>query len=454
MTAITALSQDFEGTDGATAIAAAIGASSILGGGAAAYSAADPQQGTTCLQCTSGAGTNVNIRYDFTAVSLLWFNFYFKTPSAAPAANTTHASWAGNAGVNAGGNFRILTDMTAQLRDNNTSRYITNISGTPTALPTNTWCRGAIRAQPGSATGHQLKIYVGTNRHGTVADFDSGGVTATGGPATNIDTLHIGIINNGVTSIFLDRMRADDASEPAGLAVGGPPTVNCGPDLTKVFGSSPFTIHAAITPAAGDSISSVSFSVLSGLALTLTNPNTDTVTVTPPTGAGTSVIRNHVVMTSGQTKDTDVTITWVAAGVRLHPAADVSNPGGFTGLGGTTPLYPLIGEDVLNTATGVASPQSATAAVMTTRLEGMAAPTSTTGWRLTVNGYKMPDASTQSDAFALYESDGTTLRKAWAAITDFSTTDSERQLTLTAGEVAAITSWLSGLILKRTTTVT
>jgi hypothetical protein len=451
MTAITALSQDFEGTDGATASAGSIGAAAIAGGGTVTFSAADPQQGTTALQCAAATGQQTNIRYDFTAQSLAWFSYYFKTPSTAPAATTTIMSWFGNSGANSIGNLRLGTDMTVTIRDD-----VSGVYTTP-ALPVNTWVRIAVKAQPGSATGHRLRLYVGANRHGSTPDYDSGDKTATNGIATNVDSLHIGLITNGANTVYIDRMRADNATEPAGIPTGGPPTVNAGPDLTKETGSGSFTITATATPAGGASIASRSWQILSGVTVTLSGTTTDTVTVTAPTSTtGTTVLRYTATDNTSQSATDDVTLTWVAPGQTLYPVADVSNPGGYTTQsGGTTSLFGGIDDVVLDTTDYVSTPQlGAVAAVYRLRLQSKPAPTNTTGWYLRVNKRDTPDVATSSLIFKLYEADGTTLRKTWSAITTVNTTDTEYQLTLTSAEVAAITTWASGLIVEVSATGT
>jgi hypothetical protein len=458
MTAITALSADFEGTDGATATAGSIGATSITGGGTATFSGTDPQQGSTDLQCVGGSGTQVNVRWDFTAVTTFWDCFYFKTPSVAPAATTTIATWYGNSGLNLGGALRLNTDMTLTLRDASTAVTWTGGSGTSSpALPTNTWVRIAIKAVPGSTTGHRCRVYVGSNRHGTTPDLDSGNQTATAGTNTNVDSWRMGLATNGVNTVHLDRNRADDATEPAGLTVGGPPTVNAGPDLTKETGSGSFTITATATPASGATIASRSWQILSGLTVTLSGTTTDTVTVTAPTSTtGTTVLRYTATDNTSQSATDDVTLTWVAPGQTLYPVADVSNPGGYTTQsGGTTSLFGGIDDVVLDTTDYVSTPQlGAVAVVYRLRLQSKPAPTNTTGWYLRINKRDTPDVATSSLIFKLYEADGTTLRKTWSAITTVNTTDTEYQLTLTSAEVAAITTWASGLIVEVSATGT
>jgi hypothetical protein len=445
MAAITSLSQDFEGTDGATATPASLAATQTTGAGTFQYSAADPKQGSTCLQLVGGTGIAADVIYDFTAATTFWLGFYVKI-TALPAAAFTLASWWGNAGANQSGNLRINPDGTLAIRDLTTAKW-TSVD----PVPINAWFRVAVKAIPGSATGHRVKLYTSSSGNGTVADQDSGDVTATNGAATNIDRLNIGVVTNGPVTVFLDRMRADNASEPAGLTTGLPPTVNAGPDLTKEVGSSAFTITATATPSSGTTIASRSWQRLSGVTVTLAGTTTDTVTVTPPTSTtGTTVLRYTATQADGQSTTDDVTLTWVAAGQTLYPAADVSNAGGWTTqAGGTTSLFATIDEPVLDTSDYIASPQlTATAAVYRVRLQSKPAPTNTTGWYLRFNKRELPDVASISLTFKLYEADGTTLRKTWTAITTLNSADTEYQLTLTSGEVASITSWTSGLIVE------
>lgn len=451
MSDIAALHIDFDagGSDGTTIPnAAAIGAGSVTGT-QPAWNAAEAQQGSFCLICAVTGVSQTNVRYDFGAISLAWFGFYLKTPAVAPTTNQTLANWFGNANANAIGTLRLNADMTVAIRDINSAVFT---SATP--LPTNTWCRFAIKASPGSATGHRLRVYIGNNRNGNVPDtgFDSGDVTATNGIATNIDTFHVGPITGGAMTVYIDRLRGDNASEPAGLSVAGPPTVNAGPDLTKQVGSSAFPITAVDIPAGGDTITSRNWSIVSGVAVSLANSGTDTVTITPPVSTTGSTVLRFTSIASGGTASDDVTLTWTAAGQTLRPASDVANNGWVAVPSGN--LFAAIRDAAgLDATNYILCPAGATTQAYRTRLDTSAAPTTTTGWYLDVFGFNLAGVSSSSTVFKLYESDGTTLRKTFPAITDFTTSTTNRQLTLTTGEIAAITSWASGLILEMVITV-
>lgn len=456
MAAITALSQDFEGTDGVAISAGAIGATQITGGGSPTFSAADPQQGATDAQLSAGAGTQVSIQYDFTAVTTFWTCFYYKTPSVAPTAATAILNWFGNAGANLGGSVRLNTDMTLSIRDGSTAKNWAGGSGTLSpVLPTNTWVRIAVKAIPGSATGHRCRVYVGANRHGSTPDMDSGDVTATSGINTNVDQIHVGLIANGANVVHIDRLRGDNAVEPTGLPVAAPPVVNAGSDLTKETGSAAFAITATASASGGATIASRSWQILSGVTVTLTGTTTDTVTVTPPTSTtGSTVLRYTAVDNTGQSSTDDVTLTWVAPGQTLYPVADVSNSGAWvTQAGGSSSLFSTIDETVLDTTDYITTPQlSATPAPVRFRLTPKPAPTNATGWLLRLNVRVTPDVAASSLVAKLYEADGTTLRKTWAAVTTAITTDNEVQLTLTPTEVQTVTSWASGLIVELSAT--
>lgn len=444
MAAITALSADFEGAAGA-ASAGAIGATSITGGGTATFSTTDPKQGSSDLQVTATAST-VLARWDFTGVTTFWCVFYMKTPSAAPSAAFTIANWLDSAGALTVGALRLNTDMTVSLRDGSTAVWTS-----PTPLATNAWVRIAIKAVPGSSTGHRCRVYTSSAGNASTPDMDSGDVQCTNGGAANVGSWRIGISSSATTTLHIDRQRADNATEPAGLTTGAAPTVNAGPDLTKEVGSGTFTITATATPSSGTTILSRSWSILSGNTVTLSGQSTDTVTVTAPTSTtGSTVLRYTATASDAQSSTDDVTLTWVAAGQTLYPVSDVSNAGSWTTQsGGTSSLFATIDEPVLDTTDYIATPQlTATSATVRFRLQAKPAPTNTTGWYLRLNVHVTTDVAASSLVAKLYESDGTTLRKTWSAITTASTSDNEFQLTLTSAEVAAITSWTSGLIVE------
>lgn len=461
MTAIAQLSMDFEGTDGVVILSptgtpapnpGAIGATLLTGGGLAQFSGADPQQGSTCLQCTGATGTQVAIDVDLTTpVTTFWDCWYLKTPSAAVSATLTVASWWGNGGTLQGGGVRMANSgagVTLALRD-----LASNVA-TSGVIPLATWLRIAVKAIPQSATGHRMRLYIGANRHSASPDFDSLDQTATNGTNTNIDSFRFGLLTNGANTLFVDRNRADNATEPAGLSVGGPPTLTFSSDLTKEVGSGSFTVTGVASPAGGATIVSQSITVLSGVTVTLSG-NTSTgasplvATVTAPTTTTGSTVLTYVATdNTGQSNHKECTLTWVPAGQTLYPVADVSNPGAWTTSTGTQ-LFAVINDVVLDITTYIASPQlSATAAIYNTRLTSKPVPSNTTGWFLRINKKDLPDLSAINLVFALYEANGTTLIKTFTGITALSATDTEFQLTLTSGEVAAITSWASGLIVR------
>lgn len=450
MATITALTQDFDGTDGAAITSAAtIGAAALTGVGVPTFSGADPVQGPTCFRCAVTGTDMINARYDFTAVATAWFGFYFKTPSAAPAASQTIANWFGAANVTNVGTMRLNADMTITLRDVNQPVW------TSAALPPSTWCRVAIKASPNPTGGtQQMRLYVGADRHNAVGSptYDSGTVTGINSTMTTVDTLHVGMITGGAIQVDFDRLRGDNASEVPGVSVSGPPTVNAGPDLSKQVGTASFGITATATPAAGDTITSRLWTQ-TGVLVTLAGTGTDTVTVTPPTSTTGTTTLTFAATASGGTSSDSVIITWNATGQTIRPASDVSNNGWTVVPSGS--LFAAIRDaSGLDAATYILCPAGATGQVYRTRLDAIPVPSVTSGWYLDVFGFDLPDVATSSVVFKLYEADGTTLRKTWSAITDLATTMTNRQLTLTGGEVAAITSWLSGLILEMAATVT
>lgn len=355
------------------------------------------------------------------------------------------ANWLDSTGTITIGALRLNADMTISLRDASTAVWTS-----PSPLATNTWVRIAIKAIPGSATGHRCRIYTSSAGNAVTPDMDSGDQPCTNAGATNVASWRLGIASSSTTTFHIDRNRADNAVEPAGITTGLPPTVNAGPDLTKEVGSGTFTITATATPSSGTTITSRSWSILSGNTVTLSGQSADTVTVTAPTSTtGSTVLRYTANQSDGQSSTDDVTLTWVAAGQTLYPASDVSNTGWQTQSGGSVNMFATIDDVVLDTTDYLASGQlSAVASTYRTRLQSKPVPTNTTGWYLPVVVAVTSDTTTSSVVCKLYEADGTTLRKTWSAITTANTTPTEYQLTLTPAEVAAITSWTSGLVLE------
>ena len=285
----------------------------------------------------------------------------------------------------------------------------------------------------------------------SIPRYTTATTSATNSSATAIDNFRLGTLTGGFVGRY-DRLRGDDAAEPARVPDAGPPVVSAGPDLTKETGGAPFTITAVEAPGAA-AITTRAWRVVSGTAVTLTNATTQTVTVTPPSAAGATVLGYKVIDANSvdSTEDT-ATITWVAPGQSFRPVGDVTVTG-WTATPTATPTSNNIDETTPDATDYVASPNGPTGQEAKWRLEPKPAPLSTSGVFLEVQLWLSAAATTQSTVVTLYDSDGTTVRKQ-QTFTDLTTTPTLRQIALTSGEAAAITGWASGLVVGVAPTLT
>ena len=199
------LSRDFDaGTAGSSAAAEF---DNTLGT-APVYHAPSAVTGPLGCRFVSTAGSS---RGDFTfsAATTVWVSFYI-TVESAPAANVYIAEWRN--GATKIGDIRMNSGATTlTMRDNNTA-----ISGITTPALGVGQHRISIRITPGSATGHELRVYSGANLHGTSPDFSATGA-ATAAAQTQVTSVLLGIITSSTWSFGVDRLRLDNAVEPAGF---------------------------------------------------------------------------------------------------------------------------------------------------------------------------------------------------------------------------------------------
>lgn len=157
------------------------------------------------VNTSSGSYNNI----DWTAGPLAWLSFYLKLP-AMPATDSYPMIWFDGSGGRIGDLRFNAGAGSLLLRDN-----FGAVLAASTVLPLNVWHRVAIRVQPGSATGHQLRLYLGENRHGDTPDFDSGGLPATAAGRTNVGRWRFGLISGLSVNFKIARQRVDNAAEPA-----------------------------------------------------------------------------------------------------------------------------------------------------------------------------------------------------------------------------------------------
>lgn len=197
----TLLSRSF---NGGTAGASAAAEFTTTSGAAPVYHVASAVEGGMGCRFVSSAGLS---RGDITIASsgTAWVSFYITVESAPPAISYI-SEWR-NSGVKVG-DLRMNTDRTLTMRDGTTA-----IAGvTSPALPVGQH-RIAYRVTPGSATGHQLRVYLGANKDGTTPDFNAQGA-ATSAAQTAVTTILVGINTSSTWSFGIDRLIIDNLSEP------------------------------------------------------------------------------------------------------------------------------------------------------------------------------------------------------------------------------------------------
>lgn len=439
------ISQDLaKGPNGASVSTSDVGATSQTGT-APTYSNAHAFDGKSFS--TYWAGSTGSIRWDFTASAKAYLSLYVHTPASPPASNQTFMTAYSGATTQIA-SFRWQSDGTLGVRDVNAALSTTSI-----AVPSDTDIRIDMYLEPGSATGVRVRVFWGGGLNGSTPNATAT-TSATSSGATSVDNIRLGAVSGGL-SYWMARLRVDDAAYPAPISGAGPAIVDAGPDQTKETGGSAFTITAVETPGSG-TITTRAWRIVSGTTVTLSGTTTKTVTVTPPATTGVTVLGYKVTDDTPLTSDEDtVTITWVKPGQSYRPTADVAANSWTPSTG--SDLWACLDETTPDFTDFIESPDLPTGQEVKVRLAPGPAPTSLTGGLVVEVLARLSAAvTTQSTVITLYDSDGTTVRKAGAAVTTL-TTDSAGtllQVTLTQAEASAITGWASGLVLGIKATLT
>lgn len=455
MVAIAPLAKDFDGADGAAATAAAIGATgAFAGAGISTFNAAHAVKGATCWAVTVSSNTLVAAFAIGSSKTNVWDEFYGTTPSALPGAAVTLGALYGDSNANLVSAAQWMPDGGIRLRDNITSRGTSTdniLNANP--VPPNTPYRIELKGDPGGTC--QIKLYIGTNQHGTTPDWDSGAQANTSSGASGVDFLRLGVGTNATGTFYFDYNRADDTTPPDPAVTVAPPTVDVGTDLTKDVSSGTFNIVESETLVGGATVSSRVWTQDSGpTTLTLSGTTTNTVTVTAPATTGTYVLRCTVTDSNSQVGFDTVTIAFVVPGVALVPVGDVSNVGAFVNQAGSSSnLWQSIDDGGSNLADFITTPQTPTAASYKSRITPAVEPGNQTGCVLLPTVAITADATSYSFVYKVYDGDGT-LKKTFAAITTgLSTTPTPVPLSFTAAEIASFAHWDSGIIVERLMTV-
>lgn len=296
MATISALTENFEtGPSGAVVTTSNTIFDNKSGTGSVTFSN-DAHEGALSMQ-VSPVADNVLLRADFTAVSTLWYSFYFKLTTA-PATTTAITNW--YSAATKIGDMRLDSTGAISIRDNNTTIW------TSAALAPNVWHRIAIKVVPNTATGHRVKIYSGANLDTATASQDSGNLVATAVAVAAVDNIRFGLISAETASFRIDRLRADDAMEPAGL--GGTPLVaGAGTDQAAVEPYNAVTLTG--TASGGTAPYAYSWSQVGGSpSVTLSGTGASRTFVAPATLNGTTLtfqlsVTDSVSATSNDTVD-------------------------------------------------------------------------------------------------------------------------------------------------------
>jgi hypothetical protein len=176
----------------------------LLSGASMLYDASS-HEGSYCALVNTDVATSFATRV-IEPQSQMWVSWYVRL-DAYPLASTYVARWYAAAGITIG-ELCVNPDGTVSLADQNMVKLTSNV-----ALDTSLWNRIAVHCQPGSSTGHVLKLYVGANCDGTTSEY-SDVTTATATGRTSVDRVSFGVINASTIEYRMDRIRVDSAVEP------------------------------------------------------------------------------------------------------------------------------------------------------------------------------------------------------------------------------------------------
>jgi hypothetical protein len=227
MATITALDEPFEGTAGVDLTTSNSKVDSFSGSTSAAskFTATHYSGSTSCE--VNVAGSSRIMEFDFTSAGLVHLDLYVDV-AVVPSATSAVINWYD--GTTKVGEIRLLrvsaTTFQFQIRDASTSKWIGSV------LPQGQY-RLAIKIDPGSATGHSVKVFTGSSIDTSPVET-SGGVTATTAGASTVDNIRIGVMSGVTATIRYDGMTADDAAE---VVRDTPSTVTTLPLKVRVGGA-------------------------------------------------------------------------------------------------------------------------------------------------------------------------------------------------------------------------
>lgn len=162
------------------------------------------------------------LRAEFTAVAQIGVSVELEVPTL-PAAGAYQVLMTWGNGSSRGGTFGVTGEGEVKIQD------LARARGTSTSLGLRQGdrIRVVIKAQPGSTTGHRLRIFTGSNIYGTTPDYDSGDVAAT--EQTAITTLTYVMLGQPIGTGTLDltggRWQINDTGADPGSGYTGVPPV-------------------------------------------------------------------------------------------------------------------------------------------------------------------------------------------------------------------------------------
>lgn len=191
--------------------------------------------GTALAEFACSASSRI-ARFNFTARATIYVDVKIRVV-VAPATSTAVLSWYSGSGTGAlkVGDVQVqpvagdTTKFQFRLRDVNTQQWLS------ANLDVGTWYRVAVKANPGSTTGHRLRLWSGATIDNALPDVDSGDLAATGSTATALDNLRLGILSTETITVRFDDMIADDSAWPSRGGTGGGGTGGPLAELTENF---------------------------------------------------------------------------------------------------------------------------------------------------------------------------------------------------------------------------
>lgn len=227
MATITALDEPFEGTVGVDLTTGNTKVDSFSGSTSAAskFTATHYSGSTSCEVNTSTDGRIM--RFDLTAAPLVHLDIYVDVATV-PSGTTAIINW--YSGATKVGDLQVIrvsaTTFQFRLRDGSATKWTGDVL-------TAGQYRVAIKIQPGSATGHSVKVFTGASIDTTPVQ-SSGDLTATNGGASTVDNIRVGVMSAVAAVIRFDGMTADDTAE---VVRSAPASVTSLPFKVRVGGA-------------------------------------------------------------------------------------------------------------------------------------------------------------------------------------------------------------------------